>query len=53
MLYRFFDCQAMNVGKHLEVGKGMGEQGERGGTPAHGAWIRCVPGRRGRSRRDG
>ena len=37
MLYRFFDCHLMNVGKHLEVRKGMRGQGEQVGTPALGA----------------
>ena len=37
------------MGKHL----GMREQGERGGTPALGASIRCAAGRHGRNRRDG
>ena len=57
MLYHFFDCHLMNVGKHLgmkrEKKRGMRGQGEQGGTPAHGASIRCATGRRGRNRRDG
>ena len=49
----FFDYHLINVGKHLGMMKGKREQGERGGTPAHGASIRCAAGRHGRNRRDG
>ena len=52
MLCRFFDYHLINVGKHLGMMKGKREQGERGGTPAHGASIRCGTGRHGRNRRD-
>ena len=45
------------MGKHLgmkrEKKRAKREQGERGGTPALGASIRCGTGRHGRNRRDG
>ena len=45
------------MGKHLgmkrEKRRAKRVQGEQGGTPAHGASIRCGTGRHGRSRRDG
>ena len=45
------------MGKHLgmkrEKRRVKREQGERGGTPAHGASIRCAADRHGRNRRDG
>ena len=41
------------MGKHLGMKRAKREQGERGGTPAHGASIRCAAGRHGRNRRDG
>ena len=45
------------MGKHLgmkrEKKRAKREQGEREGTPALGASIRCAAGRHGRNRRDG